>query len=433
MQNPDICQQNGHLARESDQLPEKYCIIVDAYSSGSLIAPEFIKLGLTCIHVQSRKDIKMVASTLREMDFSVSFLYDGDLDKLILKLREFKPLFVMPGFHTGVYLADILGTRLGIPSNNECTTKFRMDKFLMHQTLAKYGIDHAKSFLVGNREELLNRFYHDFEERPVMVKPSNSAGTDMVFYCKSQDDVSNAFKNIHNKTNAMDITNEKILIQEYLEGDEYIVNTVSFNGYHITTDIWRSYKNIINDRTFFYDRAELLESVGNIQQRLCEYNSKVLEALGFTFGACHNELIMTSRGPVLVEMNPRLSGGHLPDIALVCTGMGQVGWVRKLAEQLLNQVALKPVNYQLHKKSYVVTLISYVSGTLKRFENLDRIESLQSFYSMDMRVNVGENIKRTVDVWTGPGLVVLTHDDPQIVHEDFIKVREIEKEGLYIL
>jgi len=32
-----------------------------------------------------------------------------------------------------------------------------------------------------------------------------------------------------------------VVVQEYLEGDEYIVNTVSREGKHFVTDIWCGY------------------------------------------------------------------------------------------------------------------------------------------------------------------------------------------------
>ncbi len=36
----------------------------------------------------------------------------------------------------------------------------------------------------------------------------------------------------------MDVAHKEVLIQEYIDGTEYVVNTVSCNGKHMVTDIW---------------------------------------------------------------------------------------------------------------------------------------------------------------------------------------------------
>lgn len=411
---------------------DRCCIIVDAFSSGSMYASHFNVLGLKCIHVQSRRDIKLVASTYRSRDFIANFQYEGDIESLVHILEQLSPLFVMPGFHTGVYLAEELGTRLKIPSNNSHSSKLRMDKFFMHKKLAEDGLDFARSYLTSSVEYILSRFESDFAGQSVIVKPSNSAGTDSVFLCRNCSEVINAYGKIISEVNVMDITNEKVLIQEYLYGTEYIVNTVTYRGKHVVTDIWRSDKIKINGN-IVYDKTVLLEAEGKIQEELIRYNNKVLDALEFTFGACHNELIYTDRGPVLVETNPRVSGGHLPEIALECTGMGQILWVRDIIEDLVSGKSFtNPLRYRLNKNACSVCFISRDEGTVTGYRNLEKIKSLSSYHSMDIRVNIGERLVKTVDVWTGPGMVVLIHEDPRVIEADYKRIRELEDE-IFIL
>ncbi|GAB3626175.1 ATP-grasp domain-containing protein [Pandoraea terrae] len=51
------------------------------------------------------------------------------------------------------------------------------------------------------------------------------------------------------------------------------------------------------------------------------YASRVLDALGLDFGVFHLELIITAQGPRLVEVNPRLMGGSMPDLYANLTGV----------------------------------------------------------------------------------------------------------------
>ena len=58
--------------------------------------------------------------------------------------------------------------------------------------------------------------------------------------------------------------NDRLLAQSYLEGAEYAVNSVSYEGKHTVTDIWRYRKNINPEGHFLYDRTTL-ESLENPQ------------------------------------------------------------------------------------------------------------------------------------------------------------------------
>ncbi|HEV7864244.1 MAG TPA: ATP-grasp domain-containing protein, partial [Acidimicrobiia bacterium] len=50
-----------------------------------------------------------------------------------------------------------------------------------------------------------------------------------------------------------------------------------------------------------------------------------VEALGLGFGAAHIEIRLGSRGPVVIEVNPRLAGGRIPTLVRLATGIDLVG------------------------------------------------------------------------------------------------------------
>jgi biotin carboxylase len=57
------------------------------------------------------------------------------------------------------------------------------------------------------------------------------------------------------------------------------------------------------------------------QARACaSYAASVCRAIGLDRGIFHVEMIVTSRGPVLVEANPRIMGGILPTVYLHAAG-----------------------------------------------------------------------------------------------------------------
>jgi biotin carboxylase len=55
--------------------------------------------------------------------------------------------------------------------------------------------------------------------------------------------------------------------------------------------------------------------------RLHAYAEAVLDALELSNGVFHVEMILSEDGPVLVEVNPRISGGAIPDLVRMATGI----------------------------------------------------------------------------------------------------------------
>lgn len=68
------------------------------------------------------------------------------------------------------------------------------------------------------------------------------------------------------------------------------------------------------------DRARVLHKgcvphEGEVQDRLIEYTRMVLTSLGIKVGPSHFEVMMTTRGPVLIETGARMQGGSLPGLS----------------------------------------------------------------------------------------------------------------------
>ena len=66
-----------------------------------------------------------------------------------------------------------------------------------------------------------------------------AAGSDDVFLCDSEESVRIAFDKINGAINNLGVRNEGVLIQEFLQGTEYVVDSVSRDGVNKVTAIWQ--------------------------------------------------------------------------------------------------------------------------------------------------------------------------------------------------
>lgn len=103
----------------------------------------------------------------------------------------------------------------------------------------------------------------------------------------------------------------ELLIQERINGDEYVVNTVSCGGVHRITLIWKYNKIKTSEGGHIYDSFESINELDLGEAKLVEYAYDVADALGIQYGPVHGEYMIDENGPVLIEVNCRPCGANM--------------------------------------------------------------------------------------------------------------------------
>ena len=129
-------------------MDKRTVVIVDAYSSGNLVAPEFQRRGCRCVHVQSKTDTpKVFEASFKRNDFAENIIFNGDFPALVNTVKQYSPIAVIAGTETGVILADRLGNAIGTKNNRYETANSRRDKYLMQEAVRKNGTRAIKDIL----------------------------------------------------------------------------------------------------------------------------------------------------------------------------------------------------------------------------------------------------------------------------------------------
>jgi biotin carboxylase len=406
------------------------CIIVDAYSSGNLLAPEVTGRGLKCVHVQSSPSVPGPAlSSFRREHFLDNIIHDEDMVKTLDASSRHNPVCVIAGSETGVELADVLSERLGLLSNGSRLSDARRDKFSMTSQVKRNGLRTIPSLKTRAYGEALG-WVEGRVGWPVVVKPLRSGGSDSVTVCRSGDDLLRVFGSMLGRRDQLGNVIVDLLVQKKMEGLEYVVDTVSCRSSHRVANLWFIVKRRYNSGDFVCDYNELL-SHSETHGDIVRYTFAVLDALGIRQGAAHTELIVTDEGPVLVETGARLHGSGFPAYSRECIGYGQVDLTvdAYVDERAFEEKSRAP--YALQKKLVIVDLISRAEGILKDLPHLADIRSLPSYHSMKLFARPDTYIKKTVDVFTSPGFVVLIHPEMETIRRDYAYIRETEARGMY--
>ncbi len=150
---------------------------------------------------------------------------------------------------------------------------------------------------------------------PAVLKPRRAKGSDGVHLCASPEEMSRAFHAVHDQVDRLGFRNETVLVQEFLVGREYVVDTVSHDGRHRLAALWAYGKPAPG-----FDTIGLLSTEGIAATGWGAWRTMLLAPLpcgcsmrwrsATARAIC--KVIVDADGPVLVEIGARLHGGPRP-------------------------------------------------------------------------------------------------------------------------
>jgi biotin carboxylase/predicted RNA methylase len=418
--------------------PHAVALVVDGYSTGQFYPVALKKKGLRPVHVSSgaernspglREYVNHYAEKLRS-DYEVVINDWQDLGDLKQRLSGLKPMYVLAGCVTGEEMTDILAEELGLQGNGTATSAARRDKLAMHRILAAHGLPHLASLATEDWEEAL-AFAAGLGSWPVVVKPLRGAGTERVRLCRSPEELRAAFNDLVGSTTLFGERNGRALIQQRAIGREFAVNTISRDGRHVLSDLWEYSKIPSPGGAPLYDRTMLVRDLGEEHHGVIDYAFKALDALGVRIGPAHTEIMLTDRGPVLIECGARPMGGAFPQyLFMEALGHTQVQWsVDSYADaQAFAAHAAEP--YRPVRALWIKSLISTREGAVRSIPGIALAARLPSVREGNfLEVLASGHLPRTVDFVTSSAHLFLCHADEAVVEADWATLREMEIEA----
>ena len=414
------------FSTSSGFVPKEIFVVVGGLSTGKHIAPLLRGHGYSVVHVQPKR-AEALGIKQNEADYIASFSEGEDIGALIENLSQFTIRAILPGCEAGVHLADILNEHFKLSTRNDFSkSDSRSNKYLMQETIREAGIRAVHQTIVDTLEPLL--LWVKTHGLPVVLKPEESAGTDGVYMCHSEEQVIKAFHGIMARKSVHGFENMHVVAQEMLMGDEFMVNTVSRGDDFMVTEIILGKKTILEDAPL-YDYALIIGVDDPRFALISAYVKQVLPALGFRHGAAHTEVIVTDKGPTLVEVNCRLTGAF--DISAItdATGTNQV-------EALVSMYA-KPDSFSMvpytDMKKYPQTMLSAFfiakeSRDVTHAPDLQSFADIPGFHSIKFGPRKGGKLPATTSLMDSPGMVTFVGKDTEALFESLAVFRVRERE-----
>jgi biotin carboxylase len=227
-------------------------------------------------------------------------------------------------------------TRLGLPGADPAAVERCRDKRRQRVVLAGSGVAGPAYAAAGTPEEAVKAA--TLVGFPAVVKPADGTGSRGVRLCCDPAEVR------HHAASLLAVRQDErgqptmpaVLVEEYVPGPEVSVETFGTEvvgitakhlgrlpffvecGHDFPADLASGPPGAATHLGGPTDRAPAADAVGGIAVA-------ALEALGLGFGPAHIEIRLGRRGPVVIEVNPRLAGGRIPTLVRLATGIDLVG------------------------------------------------------------------------------------------------------------
>ncbi|WP_059171357.1 ATP-grasp domain-containing protein [Bacillus sp. FJAT-27445] len=197
-----------------------------------------------------------------------------------------------------VHLAAKLSEMMGL-SHASTEALFTMeDKTRFRKVLAAHPSN--PFFMVYTGEQSLEHCFQDCQSHfPLVIKPPVSNGSKDIFFVDSENSFYKGLDFLLKKHNP------PILIEEFVDGTQYIVEILVFKGKITIAGV---IEQELNDNFVVTGYAFPAVLRPEARGKLEETVESIINHLGLETGTCHLEMRLTNGEWKLIEINPRMSG-----------------------------------------------------------------------------------------------------------------------------
>lgn len=285
---------------------------------------------------------------------------------------------------------------MNLPGNPTAAYQTARHKHNAREALRKAGLATPESYLLTAASDIPGAI--EKVGFPMIVKPLAGAGSQGVYIAHTKEDVEGTYAKL-----VAEITNNKFLAfnpglggidvvcEEFLVGDEVDVDFLLTPG---TSE--PVYCRVSDDGPttppYFVENRENSPSIlsQDAQQQLKDYALQVLKAFGFTIGCFHVECMWTKKGPRLIEVNPRMGGGPVPQFHMDVHGCD-------IYSEFYLALCNIPINPNV-PDTRICTLVSYwiatpTTGVLEDLSYIDVIKAHPNYVSVAPNFQPGAKVK----------------------------------------
>jgi len=276
-----------------------------------------------------------------------------------------------------VHVAAKLSRELGITKVSPDPLVKMEDKLLTRRLLKGLTVTpHFSRY--GKGQSLKNFIKRQTGSFPLIVKTPISTGSRDVLFVKDKRELAESINML------MKNGSKEVLVEEYLDGPQYLVEACVFNGkVHIIA--------VLEQEVTFFDRfivtgyCLLADMDKAFSRKIHDTVSSILKRFNMKNGSCHLEMRLINHQWKLIEINPRISGGAMNRMIETAYGINLVEETIKIF--LGWEANLKP-KYKKFVYAHYLTCDS--TGTILKVSGKKRCSKLPGVEEVFIKSKIGD-------------------------------------------
>lgn len=295
-------------------------------------------------------------------------------ERILEECKNIKPAGVISiGSDLASVTVNYVAEGLGLTGNGMESAMLSTNKYLMRKAFEKNGDPSPKNY----RSDQLTEEIVQSLEFPVIVKPVDRSGSRGI----------TKITNISELQQAIILAEElsfdkKAMVEEFVEGNEYSVEYISFQGKHYFLAMTQKYTTGAPHfiETGHMQPADIEKNVLKEVQKVVEH---ALDSLQIQYGASHSELKIDSNGKIkIIEIGGRMGGDCIgSDLVRISTGYDYVGMVIDIAcglqPEFVQIVEPKTARIQFIFEQKDLDMLEIIKAT--KPESIYRISEIEPF------------------------------------------------------
>ncbi|MET9444918.1 ATP-grasp domain-containing protein [Streptomyces sp. NPDC006610] len=311
-----------------------------------------------------------------------------------------------PGLENAARVNDLF--RLG-GTGYEVTRRFR-DKVVMREHLAALDPDAVRARPLRERRDL-DAFGQECGY-PFIVKPTDATASIGVHRLEGPGDADRVWEAVQRlsgtRTDRVStlMLLQDFLMEEYLDGPEYSVESFSSAGRHVVVAITEKFTDPAHFAELGHAVPARISPAVDAQVR--EAVVGFLERLGIRDGVCHTEIRIGSRGPRVIESHNRIAGDGITDLVHSVYGIDTVTLALAAPFGLAEELPERP---EPRGAAAVRSLVGRPGDVVESVEGVAEAEALPDVLAVRVGARPGETVRPLRDNWDRLGLVAVTGED----------------------
>ncbi|MFI6831295.1 ATP-grasp domain-containing protein [Kribbella sp. NPDC050241] len=351
------------------------------------------ELGLDVVHVQFPNEYDRGHWPYVDQALLLDY---GDIDRLLPLVRALHAAYP---FQAAVSLTELgllptarINEALGLRGESVETVELLLDKWRMRRHLAARDISPVASAVGRSGQDI--REFVKAHGLPIIVKPVRESGSLGVFRVRGQADVdvvADRYRSLDDvQWAAGDLafadSFHEFLMEEFLDGPEISVETLSFDGRHVIVAVTDKEVGGAGFVEIGHSQPSGLSAgtLGEVTQLVTGF----LDAVGLRNGPGHTEVKLTSRGPRIVESHNRIGGDRINELAEIAYGVDMERYALGAGFALVEPLATSPEP----RGGAAVRFITPEPGRVVEVTGVDAVRADPAYVDLRLDVKPGDEV-----------------------------------------